>query len=363
MVFFSCKILGTYIRTRAIDQLVTLFLSALPSVKKQIISLGAGSDTRFFRLASQFPASSFVYHELDFPALTGPKISTITRSPLLIVLVPTPIALSPTSLHSPSYHIHPIDLRTLDPSSPSHHGQPRPDPTTQLPHIESSVPTLIISECCLVYLAPHTADAVAAYLTHTLFPPSTPLGMILYEPIRPHDAFGQVMVANLAARGIALQTLRQYGSLAAQRERMLKYGFGGGNAITTNQGKEQEEDEKIPGAAAAAAAVATGGIGVADVNHLWEKGVPAEEKARVAGLEMVDELEEWELLAAHYCVVWAWRDGVPAAAAGIEGNRAGAGAGGGGDEDTTRGAKGTGTGTGTKEGVWEGWTTVAGQEP
>lgn len=139
---------------------------------------------------------------------------------------------------------------------------------------------------------------------------------------------------------------------------MLKYGFGGGgsNAMTTNQRKEDVE-KKPPGAAAAAAAAATGGIGVADVNHLWEKGVPAEEKARVAGLEMVDELEEWELLAAHYCVVWAWRDGEPAA--GMEGNRAG---GGDEDEDDTPGAKGTGMGTSTAEGVWEGWTTVAGQE-
>lgn len=143
------------------------------------------------------------------------------------------------------------------------------------------------------------------------------------------------MVANLAARGIALQTLRQYGTLAAQKERMVKYGFGGvcKGADVMNQG------EKIPGEAAAA----TGGIGVADVNHLWEEGVPAEEKARVAGLEMVDELEEWELLAAHYCVVWAWRDGEQAV----------------GDE-VSAGAKETGTGKG--KGVWESWRDVVGQE-
>ena len=31
------------------------------------------------------------------------------------------------------------------------------------------------------------------------------------------------------------------------------------------------------------------------------------EKERVSRLEMLDELEEWELLAAHYTVVWAWQ--------------------------------------------------------
>lgn len=83
------------------------------------------------------------------------------------------------------------------------------------------------------------------------------------------------MVLNLAARGIVLQTLRKYGSLEAQAARMKAYGFEGS--------------------------------GGADVNELWNKGVDEKEKGRVAGLEMVDEVEEWELLAGHYCVAWGWR--------------------------------------------------------
>lgn len=134
---------------------------------------------------------------------------------------------------------------------------------------------------------------------------------------------------------------------------MARYGFGGGSdgADAANQ------EENFPGGGASAAATGGGGIGVADVNHLWAKRVPDEEKARVAALEMVDEVEEWELLAAHYCVVWAWRDGE--AAAGDEGNRAEGESGGDGDEVTT-GAKGTGAGKG--KGVWEGWRDVVGQD-
>lgn len=33
------------------------------------------------------------------------------------------------------------------------------------------------------------------------------------------------------------------------------------------------------------------------------------EKERVAGLEMLDEHEELDLLLMHYCVAWGWRDG------------------------------------------------------
>ena len=86
------------------------------------------------------------------------------------------------------------------------------------------------------------------------------------------------MVSNLAARGIVLQTLKKYGSLEAQAARMKSYGLKG-----------------------------TGGASVKD---LWDKGVEDEEKERVAGLEMVDEVEEWELLAGHYCVAWGWRGGL-----------------------------------------------------
>ena len=35
----------------------------------------------------------------------------------------------------------------------------------------------------------------------------------------------------------------------------------------------------------------------------------SQEKERLAKLEILDEVEEWELLARHYCVVWGWRNG------------------------------------------------------
>ncbi len=70
------------------------------------------------------------------------------------------------------------------------------------------------------------------------------------------------MVRNLAARGIVLQTLYRYESLEAQRKRLREYGFVDGQEART-------------------------------VDGVWEDGVGREEKERVAGLEMVDEVEEW----------------------------------------------------------------------
>ena len=267
---------GTYVRTRAIDNLVDLFLSNLLSVKKQIISLGAGSDTRFFRIVqrddpdldSREPnlRTNLIYHEFDFPENTAKKKAIINRTSILRSLVGTPYLDHEAGLDGSNYHLHPVDLRSLDTEAPV------PD---SFRYIDPTLPTAIISECCLVYLDPTLADKAARYFTQFLFPQSTAVGMILYEPINPNDAFGKVMVSNLATRGIVLQTLRKYGSLEAQAARMKAYGFD-----------------------------SSGGV---DVGGLWQKGVDEEEKGRVAALEMVDEVEEWELLAGHYCVVWGWR--------------------------------------------------------
>lgn len=220
---------------------------------------------------------NLIYHEVDFPENTVRKLEPVYRDRELCGHIVTPLFWSnsspsaaydavPDTLHAENYCVHPVDLRTLGPLQ---------KPPRTFDRIDKALPTLIISECCLCYLAPATADMVALYFTQHLCPPTIPLGLVLYEPIKPNDAFGKVMVSNLAARGIVLQTLQKYGSLEAQAARVKAYGFQG-----------------------------TGG---ADINELWKNGVDEQEKERVAGLEMVDEVEEWELLAGHYCVVWAWR--------------------------------------------------------
>ncbi|RAK73655.1 protein C-terminal leucine carboxyl O-methyltransferase ppm1 [Aspergillus fijiensis CBS 313.89] len=340
---------GTYVRTTTIDHLLTQFLhpsttphrpdtdtpqrtpttptkSTIPTLPqpkpKQIISLGAGSDTRIFRLLAQtqtqtqtqpHPEQTIIYHELDFPSNTASKIRAIRAAPHLQRALgdPQTVTISPAAdaLHTPHYHLHPIDLRqlaALASSPPSRKGDLgnegadlRPD--TLLPGLDPTLPTVLISECCLIYLEPEEARRVVEFFVGVFDasvgegkaeagagagsgagadgpPPTPPLGIILYEPIRPDDAFGRTMVANLATRGIQLQTLHRYASLAAQRARLRAHGFVDGQAA-------------------------------ADVDFLWERWVAEGEKERVAGLEMLDEMEEWRLLARHYCVAWGWREG------------------------------------------------------
>lgn len=167
--------------------------------------------------------------------------------------------------HEAGYFCHPLDLRTL----------PSVTNLEAFPGLRPDLPTLMISECCLCYLEIPTASAVLQW-----FVDRTPsLGVVLYEPIGVQDAFGQMMVENLAARGIVMPTVQKYKTLDDQVERMRGLGFGGGE----------------------------GGANAVTIEQVWEKWISGDERERVDDLEGLDEVEEWQMLARHYSVVWGWK--------------------------------------------------------
>lgn len=252
---------GTYVRSKAIDKLVMRFLQSTQGQKKQIVSLGAGSDTRFWRLWTDEAGDAVKdldYHELDFEANVNQKRAVLRRSEQIEEITRR------AEKNDSRYHLHALDLRVLTNKSPP-----------AIPGLDPDLPTLLLSECCLCYLPPDTATSVLQYFTMNL---KDALALVLYEPIRPFDAFGKTMVSNLASRGIHLQTLKRYSSLEAQRQRLRLAGFSEGQ-------------------------------GARDVHQLYahDDWVPQVERERIEKLEWLDEVEEWKLLASHYCVAWGWR--------------------------------------------------------
>lgn len=287
---------GTYVRTTAIDRLVNGFLSGNTNTR-QIISLGSGSDTRFFRLRQEHPDVSLIYHEFDFPINTAAKIRYMKMPPFMqsvkrhcdIDLASEYAAFSVDEGGNESvclktqqytYRLHPLDLRTL--AGPCRTREQVHQDCSRF-QISTDVPTLVLSECCLIYLPPGDADSVLSYFISAVYP-TTSIGVVIYEPIRPHDAFGRTMVTNLTARGIHLQTLNAHDTLGAQKERLRKHGLG-----STKGGVAE-------------------GAEAADVDFIWQAWIEETEKERVVKLEWMDEVEEWSLLARHYCVAWGWRD-------------------------------------------------------
>lgn len=247
-------------RTTGIDRIVDTFLLSTTG-QKQIISLGAGSDTRYFRL-KQEQHTNFSYHELDFKENNKIKIARL-KDPQCVQTIKTlcsiDISTSKTTedeLQSDDYFIHSQDLRDLP---------------KKLDWIDENIPTLFISECCLIYLSPEQADRVLSYFTDMTT--SAPTAVVIYEPIKPHDPFGQTMIRNLMSRGIQLQTIEKYSDLLSQRERLTSRGL---NARA------------------------------ADIEQIWRDWIEQEEKDRIDKLEWMDEVEEFLLLAKHYCISWGW---------------------------------------------------------
>ncbi|GMK58312.1 hypothetical protein CspeluHIS016_0503440 [Cutaneotrichosporon spelunceum] len=156
---------GTHHRTAALDAVVDSFIAAGSGDggKVQIVSLGAGSDTRFWRLAERnAPVARYV--EVDFPHLTAMKAQRIARSrTLAAALTPAPsqrgsaqdraysVSHGGAALTAGNYALVPLDLRTdsLD---------------ELLPFLDTALPTLLLAD----------------------------------------DAFGRVMHRNLALRNLSL---------------------------------------------------------------------------------------------------------------------------------------------------------------
>lgn len=255
---------------------------------KQIISLGAGTDTRYFRLRAKNLHKNAIYHELDFPSVCAAKSRLVQQNHADLVgnqrffemrskdsevegsttatglQGNTEWGFSRTVDDGPEaeYVCHPLDLRKL------------PDIISldAFHYIKADLPTLLISECCLCYLEVDTAQNVIKWFSDKI--PN--IGIVLYEPVGVHDAFGQMMVENLASRGIVMPTVQKYKTLKDQKDRLITLGFGN----------------------------AGGGINAVSIEDVWEHWVTRGERDRVDRLEGLDEVEEWLLLARHYSVVW-----------------------------------------------------------
>ena len=283
---------GTYTRTTAIDAIVGRFLNSTEGRLRQIVSLGAGTDTRALRIfASLFSSSSpspspppparhrdITYHEIDFPAICARKLAAVRAAApqLQSVIAVTPSDSSSDAASSwhavsatePTNHLwcHGLDLRAL--------ATTRPDSEKTLPlplQVRPDLPTLLISECCLCYLDPAEAGAVLACFAARI----ADLGIVLYEPVKPDDPFGRMMVSNLAVRRIRMPTLDVYKEPRDQERRLRDVGFDRVRHLT--------------------------------IDAVWARWVSHAEKERLDALEGLDEVEEWLLLAGHYIVAWAWR--------------------------------------------------------
>ncbi|ODQ81292.1 hypothetical protein BABINDRAFT_7103 [Babjeviella inositovora NRRL Y-12698] len=253
---------GTYIRTTAIDTIVESFAKNASGDAFQIISLGAGSDTRSFKILLEY-GKKVVYHEFDFGETVLLKAATIKGTPELASLVgcaPSTEDTLPTELHTDNYHLSALDLRTIK----------NVNFAEAFPYIDLTLPTLILSECVLCYMKPEQVDEVLA-----AFLKSLRCGAVLiYEPMgTPDDGFSRVMADNLSQRGIKLPTFFRFPDLWTRLAYLELMGLHS--------------------------------VQLSNMAYVFRHWVAGPELVRLNRLELLDEVEEIDLLNEHYVLALA----------------------------------------------------------
>jgi len=216
--------LGYFARVAGVRLLMDKFFEACDT-KIQIINLGAGFDTTFWRLVAEGrPVKSFI--EIDFAGVTARKCYLIKRHRELLAGVASggeegEIRLSRTELHSTRYHLVAADLANLS----------ELEAKLVESEVDFSCPTLVLAECVLVYVDTAKAGDMLAWLSSKF----SSAAFINYEQLNMEDRFGQVMLDNLSSRGCLLAGVTACRDTQSQEERFTSHGWDGATCWNMNE--------------------------------------------------------------------------------------------------------------------------------
>jgi tRNA wybutosine-synthesizing protein 4 len=262
---------GYYSRVASIRSTLHSFVRSVSGAdgtrRAQVVTLGAGYDTLYFNNAA---LDGVTFFELDFPSVIQNKLALIAKFPLLAQAISHDWEREVTrstdfvGLVAPRYRAAGVDLSEVD----------AVERCLRAVGFDTTLPTLVISECVLIYIAADRGDSLLRWFASTL----ADSAVVTYEQIRPDDAFGRMMVENLTRRGCRLETLLKYPTLEAQRQRYIDAGWTHVRANT-----------------------------MLDVHRL---ALDAADRQRAERLEIFDEVEEWRLIQSHYTLVVAQKGSV-----------------------------------------------------
>ncbi|XP_006831947.1 PREDICTED: leucine carboxyl methyltransferase 2 [Chrysochloris asiatica] len=257
---------GYYVRARAVRHCVCAFLEQACAVAEalpaQIVSLGAGSDSLYFCLKTAGHLVRAAVWEVDFPEVARRKAERIRDTPELCALTgpfQKEVPASTLLFESLDYRILGIDLRQLQ----------RLEEALAAAGLDTAAPTLFLAEAVLTYLKPESAAALITWAARR-FPDAL---FVIYEQMKPCDAFGQFMQQHFQQLNSPLQGLDSFPNVEAQRCRFLQAGWTACTAM--------------------------------DMNEFYHRFLPKEERQRIENLEPFDEFEEWHLKCAHYFILAA----------------------------------------------------------
>jgi [phosphatase 2A protein]-leucine-carboxy methyltransferase len=264
----------------------------------QVVVLGAGKDTSFFRYITgrlslnsstrEMPQTNVRWYEVDHDAVISEKVAAITNSPN--VFDATVTANEHGWKLQSSKHKQENNNTTHDSTSTNADeasccymisNDLRQDPQTLLDKLSRNemdrhTPTLFVMECVQMYLPEESSRSLLQALVQ--FCPDSCL--CSYEPALLSDPFGKVMEKNLFEAQVARpdSCLVRIRTLDQHLKRLTSSSSSG---LLFWQ--------------------ATG----CDMWSAYNSVITAEQRRRANQCEFLDEVEEWMLIMRHYCVVVA----------------------------------------------------------
>ena len=260
---------GTWSRVRAIRNQIDYIIEK-NSIENnnitQIINLGCGMDSLYFVLKDKYKENldnKINLLDLDYSEITKQKIKFIQHSEKLQSFLKSEetkqiYSNDKKKLNTKEYSILNCDIVN----------KVEVETAIKQSNMTNDDLTIIIAECLLCYL---NSDDIRI-LTECLSSYFQNAVLIYYDLINPNDEFGKVMIRNLKVfRNIILPSFEDCPSLKSHIQRSNDYGFKTRNICI-------------------------------DMLTYFNTIIPIKEQSQMNNLELLDELEEWNLLQHHYCI-------------------------------------------------------------
>lgn len=261
------------------------------AVQVQVVVLGCGKDTAYFRHGQPHVR----WYEVDHPLLLKAKASILqsTKDLFLSKVQPTEYgySVSTTKPNSKNNKIQKDETTTTAATTTTTtchlvghdlRGNPQLLMDKLMKNtgdFDANAPTLFLFECVLMYMP----DDASRALLQCLAQPSLPQAYICcYEPILGSDSFGKMMERNLCQAGVGGlpdSCLRQTRTLDAQLDKLISTNCSDGGGFTRAVG--------------------------CDMSQAYEAVMTQEQRSQANQCEFLDEVEEWLMIMRHYCFVVA----------------------------------------------------------
>ncbi|KAI6645662.1 Leucine carboxyl methyltransferase 1 [Oopsacas minuta] len=247
---------GYYARYIGMQECVDKFIGKTIGRSPQIVNLGAGFDTLFWRLASCYDNEDMpVVFEVDLHTVTSRKCLHIKTKKHLISLVEKfgKASIAKGELHSDKYHLISCDIQNTS--------------KMELRLISSGLdkdkPILFLCECLLVYIPCIFVQELVTWVAHNFHTSQ----FVSYGPVNLSDTFGEVMENNLKRSRCDLLGADLCKSLDTQLDLIKPF---------------QKR-------------------GVVTMDNVY-RNVQDKERRRIEKIELMDEIEPFYQLLSHYCV-------------------------------------------------------------